>query len=1156
MSELWTAEQHAAIRESRHLLLAANAGTGKTSTVVGKILWSLGFDVGDAEDGPIARCAEPCDLSQVAAITFTEKAARDLRRKLSEALEANGIARGGIDRAFVGTIHGFCGDILRQHALRLDIDPSFRVMDAREASLRLGELTRETILEALESGERDVIELLKDAPLDRYGEFGPSVTGLVRRSLHEIRWNRENFDRWLREPDDTGADRTAGDLWLDPARFGTPGQPEAGPDPGDEEAEARHLSHLVAVYRLAYRVLGRWLTLLERENRRDFDSLILDVRRLLTHERFGSALEEVRRRFRLLIVDEFQDTDRAQRDIAFAIGGLIGPPPAPGEETRLFLVGDPKQSIYGFRNADVRVWNEVENRFRQAGAVLRLGRNFRSDPVLVRLVNEACTPAFGAAGSALEFIDPGAVIRYDPLDPGREPKRGAGVDWLATPSDLNKAERKAFGAALLAGRIERLLDRRSSASSRSPSEAEAVARADEIAVLAARADTLSAVEEALHERGIPTYNASSRGLAQRQEVLDAINALRLADNPLDDVRAFAFLRSPFVGLRDEVIARIQLDRSVEGRGLLERAAAWLAGLGRGDVEPFDAPEHQLIGPTERFALRRGLETISEVCTLVGRAAPAELLDTLLERTSYRLHLRLRPGAREAVANLDRLRILLDQFQFLSLADFLRAWDQAAADGRTDLETAVPPAAAEGAVFLSTIHGAKGLEWPIVAIAGAEDGFRTATPGRWEGWLDSQLGPVLLPPSKERGPRSQHAVERRVLGENAESMRLLYVALTRARDRLLVVAPIEEPGGHAEWVAQALFKPAELHDMATLQAEPRDESSSSTRAPETDDPSTRTGRQLDAFGLNEPPADEVGQLNLLSAENYRRGLEESRHDDGADPATPVRVWRSVDPIQPEFAEVPLTLEWLSLPTQGELPAAVLPSAVVTAARLRSATELSLASRDPDGWRLRYRHGVVPVDSFDAKPVRGGGGGDSAARGGLPGRVRGSLVHEVLERIEDDLEDLLEEVIEGIGEEGAGSPGGVRRLGVRERLRSEIENVLASDAWREWVSSEHYREISFVHFAGPDDWRQGRIDLFVPPRPGDPGVATGPLIVDFKTDRVGEEGTDPLADRYRTQARVYREAIDAILGGSFGSGAGPAETTRVILYFTETGDKVMV
>ncbi|MBK5098200.1 MAG: UvrD-helicase domain-containing protein, partial [Gemmatimonadetes bacterium] len=111
MAETWTGEQHAAITERRHLLLAANAGTGKTATVVGKILWRLGLPVQEARDGPVSPCTEPCDLGRIAAITFTEKAALDLRRKLREALAAHGVGPGELDRAFVGTIHGFCGEI-------------------------------------------------------------------------------------------------------------------------------------------------------------------------------------------------------------------------------------------------------------------------------------------------------------------------------------------------------------------------------------------------------------------------------------------------------------------------------------------------------------------------------------------------------------------------------------------------------------------------------------------------------------------------------------------------------------------------------------------------------------------------------------------------------------------------------------------------------------------------------------------------------------------------------------------------------------------------------------------------------------------------------------------------------------------------------------
>ena len=1166
MTERWTAEQHAAIRETRHLLLAANAGTGKTSTVIGKILWKLGFDVGGAEDGPIPPCPEPCDLGQIAAITFTEKAAGDLRRKLAAALAGQGVAAGELDRAFVGTIHSFCGEILRQHALRLDIDPSFRVMDAREASLRLADLIRDTVLQSLQASEPDVVALLKEVPLDPYGAYGPSVTELVRRAVDDLRWHSDRFPGWSR---DVGS-AVGGDRELDPELLQSLAatDPGAGDDCAGEagamESESRHLSHTVAVYRLAYRVLGGWLSLLERENRRDFDSLILDVRRLLSNERSASALDALRRKYRLLVVDEFQDTDRAQRDIALAIAGLEGHAPGPGDDARLFLVGDPKQSIYGFRNADVRVWNEVEERLRASGVVLRLSRNFRSDPLIVRVVNDSCGPAFAAAGEALAEVDAAAVVNYDPLEPGIEAGPGSGVDWLAPPPELRKAERSARGAALLADRIARLLRDPPGAPLRSTDERGGRLGPGDIAVLAARAATLTPVEAALRERGVPTFNASSRGLAERREILDAINALRLADNPRDDLRAFAWLRSPFVGLRDEVIARIRLDRSVSGRSLLERARAWLEGIEHGDVAEFQAPEHPLIAPTERFSLRRGLAAISEVRQLVGRAEPGELLETMLSRTSYRLHLRLGPEWREAEANLERLQMILGRFRFLTLADFLDAWDRSAADRRTDLETAILPAGADGAVLLSTIHGAKGLEWPVVALAGAEDGVRTGGPGRWEGWLDRDLGPILLPPSAERGPRTRHAACKRMLEETSESVRLMYVALTRARQRLLIAAPSEDPEGHAAWLAKALFADdSEPHPPASGRVGiPDAQSASTARVPESDDPGTGTGRQLDAFGLNEAAADESGQLNLLNAANHGPGSRPAGRGGQTAGAGQISIWRQLDPIQTEIAEGSLRLSWLDAPTEGGGRSGIR-EIRKTAAVVRSATELALEARDPEAWQLKYVHGITPAASFAAA-------GGNEAREALPGAVdnggrlegkrRGSIVHGALERagadpagLEDLLDTLLEEEIGGIDEEQVGKPGQPRLWRAREQLRSEIERVLASAEWKQWVSGSHFRELPFVHLAGPADWRQGRIDLFVPAGPRSDSDPAGALIVDFKTDRVAGNVVEQAAERHRLQAQLYREAVDAILRGS-GSAAGSKDATRVILHFTHSGRQV--
>ena len=1163
MPETWTREQRQAISERRHLLLAANAGTGKTSTVVGKILWRLGHSLQDAIDGPITPCEDPCELSRIAAITFTEKAAQDLRRKLREALAERGGGPGELDRAFVGTIHGFCGDILRQHALRLDIDPAFRVMDARETSLRLGELVRDTILDALDGGERDVIELLKEAPLDKYDQYGSSVTDLVRRAMRDLRWHRESYEEWFE--DRSSIDSLDRVLDLELIRSLAPESRSDMPD--REQVDDRFLEHSAAVFRLAYRALGRWLALLERENRRDFDSLVLDVRRLLTHERFVPALEALQERYQLLIVDEFQDTDTAQRDIVFAIGGLVGsarPGPAEIPSTQLVLVGDPKQSIYGFRGADVRVWNQVEERFKQAGEVRRLGWNFRCDPSLVELVNRSCAPAFEASGTALTAVDDAAVVSYDPLDPAVESWPGAGVDWLAVEDGKNAADRLRNGASIAAGRIDSILRPEAGHTVRESDGRERPVRPDDIAVLALKRKTLAAVERALRERGIPTYNAASSGLAERQEVLDAVTALRLADNPRDDLRAFAFLRSPFVGLRDEVIARIRLDPCLPSGELLRRAASWLEVADSEQGASCEAPESAWIEPTERIALQRGLAAIREAQQLVGRAEPADILETILSHTSYRLHLQFRDGREEALANLERLKTVLGEYRALSLADFLHTWDRASGDRESDLAAAILPAAADGSVLLTTIHSAKGLEWPIVVLAGAEDGGAKPRFGRWEGWTDREFGPVLLPRSDERGARSTMAEQKRRLEQEAEASRLLYVALTRARDRLMVVARPDDPDGYAGWIARAL---AIDGTFPTADADP---SEPGTRGPRpvagvqiaaSDDPGTGTGRQLDAFGLHDPAEDDRGQLNLLNPENHGPNREQEVTESDRRAEIPVAVWRTVEPIQQEFAPAPVSLDWLQELDHVPEPSTIAPVANRGVGRLRSATEMAFERRDPTGWKLQFLHGVLPRSRF-AGPESIDPGGPARVNSEIPGHVRGSIVHGVLERTDADpdllleeLDRLLEQAIGGLGEDESFVRAGQQGIDARDRLREEILRVLSSEAWRDWVAGEHYRELPFVHLAGPGDWRQGRIDLFVPPgRSGASADSTDARIVDFKTDRMRGD-LSAAAGRYEIQTRVYREAVEAILGAGESTLPGGGRV-RVVLHFTHSNQQIEV
>jgi ATP-dependent helicase/nuclease subunit A len=747
----WTEEQQAAILTQRDVLLTANAGTGKTTTVVGRILWLLGIDVG------LDPCPDPCSLSEIAAITFTEKAAHDLRTKLRE-----GIAKSPkadellwqIDRAAVGTIHGFCGQILREHALRLGIDPTFRVLDERQSRLELDATIRELILERL--GERDagVVDIVGTFTLDGY-TFAAGAVQIVRAVLRDLRWHRERYGTWSRDGElDVGRLRDLCDAW-------------------SPVADDLTCDRCAVLIRLAHVAHGRWLDYLVEENVRDFDALILDTRDLLTGTHGAAARTMLQRRYRTLIIDEFQDTDAAQRDIAYAIGRGVPRP-------QLFFVGDAKQSIYRFRGADISVWNAVARDLGDEGT-LRLTRNFRSDARVIEFVNTALSAAIEDTGTALDAECPGSRIDYSNLVPHRTAATGA-VEWL---QPIESDDECAWAAA----RIEQIVG---SVEVTDPDSGQPrLCRYSDIAVLYRTRTQLPSYLRELRTRGIPFYEQGQAGLSSRMEVLDVITVLRVLHHHADDLRAFAFLRSPFVGLRDETIARIRL---TGGPGtLLEQTARFLR-----EGEWFDAPEHDSIAHVERQALQSGLGLLDVAGRLKDRLPLDELIAWILEESGYRAHLHMLPGTREAIANLHGLVRVAEEFRDEPIGAFLELWDR-----WDDADQGLPQAPLysrnDDVVTLSTIHSAKGLEWPVVLLinAGAPPFDRSAN----EYWSDPEYGPLLCPRKDDRGARAERLLVRRKLEEAADDARLLYVATTRARDQLIIVGG-EKPGSFGAWLARA------------------------------------------------------------------------------------------------------------------------------------------------------------------------------------------------------------------------------------------------------------------------------------------------------------------------------------------------------------------
>lgn len=1077
MSEIrWTPQQIAAIRSEDDTLLVANAGTGKTTTVVGKIMWLLGLPYGvDPETGEAPAPPErPCELHEIAAITFTEKAAYDLKRQLRAAIEQSERAdelRWEIDRAAVGTIHSFCGELLRENALRLGIDPTFGVMDGDETWAEQDRLIKELVLERLEAGDPAARFLLRRLKLTGWTHT-KGVIDHVRDGLRELRWHGERCARTAA----AGATAAAG---VDAAESLDP-------------ADADILEICDAILGLAREARRRWDDHLAGENRRDFDSLILGARELLvgggegsapdaalaprSETGAGAALRAIRARYRILIVDEFQDTDFAQRDIAFAIG-------RGRERPQLFLVGDPKQSIYRFRGADIAVWNEVESAFREEGGrILELSQTFRNAPPIVEFVNRAARRAIDETGRALDERDLAGGIHYTELVPATDGAESAGVEWQVAEG-TNAAERRESEANHVAtwirDNVGRLEIRDPDVHRPGAPGARRKLSFRDCAVLYRARSGLEHFEQALTRHDVPYYVAGASYLNERQEIVDVLNALRVLQAPRDDLRAFGFLRSPFVGLRDETIARIRL--------LSEGAAPLLLQARRAlDTEWPEAPDHPELAAIEREALSRGLDLLDDLRGLCPRLPLDELIDELLGRSGYRLHVLLMDRPEEVLANLQSLVHFAEAYRHLDLSGFLEVWERSASQ-----EIGIPQAPLyskdDDVVTLSTIHAAKGLEWPVVFFVGVDKAVVRHRSNEF--WTDRELGPVFCLKKDDRGPRADEIAEREQLEAEAEEARLLYVAATRARDRLQIVGERGGASGYDQWLEAGA-----ADGLVSFRARPADvELPAPARPPALS--------WLDAYELTDPPA----LIEPLSQPPYR---------------------------------------WI-----------------------HSATELMLERRDPEAWERRYRHGVQApwefapeaasaareVDRDDAVGAVDAVGADTAGADQdtapaparvMPATLRGTIIHGVLEQLEDaaELSRILDETIGSLDEpelESMLSPG----ARYRDALEAEIRRVVESPEWAWYTAGElgrdYWKELTFTHLLGPRDWRYGAFDLFrraAADEDPDSDASAGArasvadrasagargLIVDFKTHPVSADRAARIARDYQVQADVYRAA----------------------------------
>jgi ATP-dependent exoDNAse (exonuclease V) beta subunit len=1060
VSWAFTPEQAQAIaRRDGELVLSANAGSGKTSVLVERFAASV------VED----------DLrpDELLAITFTDKAAGELRGRVRARLLELGRrdAAREAEGAWITTFHGFCTRILRAHAVAAGLDPAFVVLEPPEARA-----ARRTAFEDALAG---FLAAPRAQALDLAAAYGVDRLERMVVAAHEMLRSRGQTRPSLpaARPDDPDAARArlraaatalsaelagaAPGKTVDAAREALAACLAAAdaPDPAAikvgkgaaalRTAAAEAYRAACAAYAKALadhralpavalvdELLGRYADAFAQAKRAraavDFDDLQLLARDLLKAEPGIAAA--YRDRFARIVVDEFQDTNPLQLELL----GLVS-------RENACTVGDELQSIYAFRHADVEVFRARRERLAARGQAATLATNFRSRPEILRALNAS----FG--GLHEHWVD---------LEPARDDRPAAApvVELLVTDADAWEAGAPAaLGVGLPAASAVKQAEARLVAQRVADLVHGGEAAARDVVVLLRAATDISLYERALELTGLATLAAGGRGWWGRQQVRDLCHLLAALVNPRDEEALLGLLASPLVGLSSDGLALIAMAADGGDRGLWEAAADPALALAPGDAERLAAVRAWFAAERAR-APRLGLDAI------LARA---------LRRTRYDLHMLALPRGARRLANVHKLLRLAASFEARRGRDVRGFIDLATAE--LEAEAAEPDAPVDlgglDAVRLMTIHAAKGLEFDVVVVA---DLGRRGNLGSPDLEVDDErvgLRLIELDGCKTTTLDFDALQARRRAAEEAEERRIAHVAMTRARERLILSGAARlgdnwpAPGPAApllSWIGPALVPGVAALDAAE---------------PVRDHGLVRTV-------LNSPTS---GVLRLEAPAPVAPGEQLALAFNGNAPAAAP----APQPAAPEAEPVPPAPPSLSY------------------------SALTSYAACPYRFHLQRGLGLPPVEP--PPHLRD----DEPAGPGLDKLVRGTLVHRLLEDL--DLRADARPGAEAIRELGAVHEVELGDDDVAD-LQRMVDAFAASELRARLAAARSVdREQGFSFVLGDGPLVNGFVDVLAREPDG------GALVVDYKSDDVDGVDLEALVEAsYGHQRRIY--ALAALRSGA--------------------------
>lgn len=786
------------------LFVEAGAGTGKTSSLVSRAIELL--RAGTA-------------IENMAIITFTEAAAAELRDRVRLELEGSSptpeieAALAGLDAAAISTLHGFAKRILTENLLEAGLPPAIEVLSEIRDELDfqaewqsfltnwLNNPTKQALIErSMAVGvTTNNLQALAKMLRDEWDRLPPTPTAaapLIKLELENIVAQvRElvSYQRHCTVDSDTMLTRLKEfDLWLSTAPLATTDAEFfdvlgnlPSPRVGNIGRAGNWTAGKLTEIRESARNIEAAVEAVRAEVSHNLLSLLLEDLRVFTlecvsrrktagqlrfHDLLVIAAQELRgnaelrsklhRRYRHLIIDEFQDTDPIQIEIARLITTAVEDPTAlPWSELdsppgSLFFVGDPKQAIYRFRRADISLFMQVANS--RDTTQKTLSTNFRTVPGIIEWVNHIFT---GVMGTGTSGIQP----HYVPLEPGRQAPKAADVPVvvLGGPLEEKKAPQRRqvayrqLASALHGAMAEQwpVVDRHTGL--------ERLPRWSDIAVLVPVRTGLEILRQVFDDAGIP-YRIEAVSLVWRtSEVRDLLNILHAISDRTNTVALTAALRSDSLACSDNDLAVF-----VARGGIISLAAP--------QTQLYDDPVSQALSSLERLA--------SEIMWDEPSAA--------IERVISRCHLReLATNSKRPRDVWRRLRFVVDQARLfadtesVSLRDFLAWADLQAAEASRQSEMVLPETD-DDAIRVLTIHASKGLEFPIVALAGLDRTIARGPTGLSMLWNEPNgIEAQINKNTQTKGFSDLATIEKE--HEAAEQWRLMYVATTRARDHLIL-----------------------------------------------------------------------------------------------------------------------------------------------------------------------------------------------------------------------------------------------------------------------------------------------------------------------------------------------------------------------------------